>query len=78
MSEMQRVTVEFNPETVAVIENLKKKLGKRSNADVIRLSLQVLNYLEKQREQGYSIGIIIRKEGDPAGERIKEVELIPS
>jgi Arc/MetJ-type ribon-helix-helix transcriptional regulator len=76
MSEMQRFTVEFSPETVAIIEGLKKKLGKRSNADVIRLSLQVLSYLEKQRDQGYSVGIILRKEGDPSGMTVKEVELI--
>lgn len=76
MSDMQRVTVEFNAETIAIIESLKKKLGKRSNAEVLRLSLQVLNYLEKQRDQGYTVAVILRKEGDPSVQTVKEVELI--
>lgn len=76
MSNMQRFTVEFNPETVEIVEHLKKKLGKRSNAEVIRLSIQILSYLEKQRDLGYSVGVIMRKEGENSPQTVKEVELI--
>ena len=72
-TEMQRSSIEFTPETIAILEHLKKRLGKRSNAEVIRLGLQVLNYFEKQREQGYVVGVVLRKEGQ---QTIREVELI--
>lgn len=75
-SKMQRSTIEFTPETVAILENLKKRLGKRSNAEVIRLGLQVLNYLEKQREQGYTVGVVLRKDGESGSQTVREVELI--
>lgn len=73
---MQRSTIEFSPETIAILDHLKNRLGKRSNAEVIRMALQVLNYLEKQREQGYTVGVVLRKEGDAGIQSIREVELI--
>jgi hypothetical protein len=75
-SVMQRSTIEFTPETVAVLDHLKQRLGKRSNAEIVRLALQVLNYFEKQREQGYTVGVVLRKEGDSGIQSIREVELI--
>ena len=70
----QRIAVEFPPETVEILEDLKTKLNKSSVSDVIRLAIQLLAFLEKQRAEGYSVSLILRKDGaDGTGVKEKEV-----
>jgi hypothetical protein len=52
-----RITLEFTTRSYKGLRRLKKKTKSKTNADVIRKSLHVLDWiLEKQRE-GYAIQI---------------------
>lgn len=73
MSKKQRYSVDFSPETVEILDNLRKRLGKNSTADVVRLAVQTLNYLETQRADGYTVNIVMRKDGEQAVKHEKEV-----
>jgi hypothetical protein len=66
----KRITVEFTPETVARLDQLRSDLGLTSTVDVLRMSVQVLSYLERERKAGFEI--ILRKEGDNGAVREKE------
>jgi hypothetical protein len=65
----KRMTVEFSSETFSRLEELKSELGLGSIVDVLRLAVQVLSYLQRERKAGYEL--ILRKD-DASGTREKE------
>lgn len=75
MPKPRKFTVEFNDDAIKLMDHLKDKLGKSSRADVLRLSLAVLNFLEQQRDAGYQVGVFMQREGEPE-KILKHIEFV--
>ena len=66
----KRLTLELSEETVQKLEILKDELGFGSIVDVLRMAVQVLMYLEKEKKQGYDI--ILRKAEEDSLEKVNQ------
>ena len=62
----QKFNVEFSQEAINILDKLKNKLGKSSRADVLRLSVLLLNFVVEQRDKGYEVAVVMERKGDAA------------
>ena len=65
----QRITFGFTPEAAERLAELKALIGARTNAEVIRKALQVLDWLVRKQKENYQLQL---KKDD----LVKEVELV--
>lgn len=65
----QRITFGFTPEAAERLEELKGLIGARTNAEVVRKALQVLDWLVRKQRENYQLQLV--KENS-----VKEVELV--
>lgn len=65
----RNLTVEFSTDALDMLELLRKKLNKKSKAEILRTALLLLNFVQEQRDSGYKLALT--KDGE-----VKVVELL--
>jgi len=57
-NDMRRLNIELSEEAYQNLEELRKKMGKTSKAEVLRTGVALLDLVQLQKSKGKSIGII--------------------
>lgn len=68
-TERQRIYIDFTPEAVRRLEDIKKMAEARSNAELVRNSLRLYEWFLARKKEGNRVCII-------KGDSVKEVEFL--
>lgn len=57
MSKKTRLTVEYPQQTSEVLGRLQERYNRENHADVIKIALQVLSFLDKKDQEGWEFNL---------------------
>lgn len=67
--ERKRLQIEFSPDALERLNNLRREADARSNAEVVRNALRLYEWFIHQKNQGARLQVV-------KGETVREVELV--